>query len=773
MVVSGGGVFIPGDLEKRQCSAANHGVPPCSAPAPRSCWDLGLLVVLATILSSGCTSTKPPVAAAVVPRPAALPLEWDRLIPVSVERIDAEELKAQAEANDAMGLPPKFAVKKEPSEPVTLEKGERTELPVGVRRTRLRFYAPGARNISLEFSKVELPNTARITLYDANGEARYRSLTAGDVSKDKRLGTPVLEGDQLLLEVDVTDSEADRAFLQLQSVYSGFRFFEYKHSLPCNVDVACARSSGYASADTIEKLARSVAMVKARDTVCTGFLINNTKGDYEPLFMTAAHCRIDSDAAGVAEFYWNRQKKACTGDDYAYGDFQSGAKFEATYPESDFTLLLLDEAPLEAYRPFFAGWDSRDPKRFAPDRTPYAFTVHHPQEDAKKVSTLTLKEAPTSGTFVAKDGAFFASDPSPGFLKRLFGKKREPNHWYFSEFADGTSERGSSGAPLFDEKGHVFGELHGALKKKEKGDVDRCKSKETIFGMLSAAWKGDTSKGPWLSDKLDPGERRVEVLAGVEPDYKCAEASMLEIRADESVLPGSTRNKAVVENLKPYSRSRRLNWVVTGGEQTKGSRADEAIEFSAPVKGKGEVVLTVTQVVPPCTFTGERRVHVSSADKEPVGTVGTAGAAGTADEGDRRTGTGGDDANQKLSASETPVSRPLGTIYFATGSWVVRKEGRDVIARVAPDIQENESGEVTLIGRCDRRGTDTYNDWLGRKRAEAVSKALREAGVTVGASPHSRGKKDATGQNAEGWRRDRRVDIVAETARTEQVHQGN
>jgi peptidoglycan-associated lipoprotein len=68
---------------------------------------------------------------------------------------------------------------------------------------------------------------------------------------------------------------------------------------------------------------------------------------------------------------------------------------------------------------------------------------------------------------------------------------------------------------------------------------------------------------------------------------------------------------------------------------------------------------------------------------------------------------------------------------------------------------------VRLIGRADPRGEIEYNFVLGESRSAVVKQFLSSHGVEGGRiSTTSRGKLDASGTDEDGWRRDRRVDVV-------------
>ena len=68
---------------------------------------------------------------------------------------------------------------------------------------------------------------------------------------------------------------------------------------------------------------------------------------------------------------------------------------------------------------------------------------------------------------------------------------------------------------------------------------------------------------------------------------------------------------------------------------------------------------------------------------------------------------------------------------------------------------------IRLVGRADPRGEGEYNMALGEHRAGSARQYLANLGVGIGKiAETSRGKLDATGTDAAGWERDRRVDIL-------------
>lgn len=103
-------------------------------------------------------------------------------------------------------------------------------------------------------------------------------------------------------------------------------------------------------------------------------------------------------------------------------------------------------------------------------------------------------------------------------------------------------------------------------------------------------------------------------------------------------------------------------------------------------------------------------------------------------------------------------------LYFDFDSDVVREEYASVVAAHARKLSAGTL-QVRLEGHTDERGSDSYNNALGLRRAEAVKQALRLAGAT-GAQVESvtfGEQKPAAGGEGEGeeaWARNRRVEIV-------------
>jgi peptidoglycan-associated lipoprotein len=90
-------------------------------------------------------------------------------------------------------------------------------------------------------------------------------------------------------------------------------------------------------------------------------------------------------------------------------------------------------------------------------------------------------------------------------------------------------------------------------------------------------------------------------------------------------------------------------------------------------------------------------------------------------------------------------------------------QDRDVLAQIAKCLTTGPLAgrAVRLVGRADARGEPEYNMGLGEHRAGSVKGYLTQLGVEGRrVAETSRGELDASGTSEDGWRRDRRVDVL-------------
>ncbi|MFA5116675.1 MAG: OmpA family protein [Candidatus Omnitrophota bacterium] len=83
-------------------------------------------------------------------------------------------------------------------------------------------------------------------------------------------------------------------------------------------------------------------------------------------------------------------------------------------------------------------------------------------------------------------------------------------------------------------------------------------------------------------------------------------------------------------------------------------------------------------------------------------------------------------------------------VYFDYNKSALRDDTVKILTDAAGTLRRNPETDILITGNCDRRGSESYNEKLGRRRAEAVEKFMLESGLDAERIRIvSRGKLDA------------------------------
>ncbi len=430
-----------------------------------------MLAGLATIALAGFARAMPPGA----PAPASFA---GGVVPASALRAEVVPLAgpareaATATPGSGGAEPFPFATRVEVN--LGAERAGRWEkAPDGGAIWRLRIASPGARSLNLGFTTFDLPPGAALWLYRPDRSQVRGPYTSADASPGGQLWTPVIPGDEVVVELTVPAGERDRVRLEIGAVNQGFRDLAVAalgSAFPCYTDVVCPQADSWR--DQVDAVALySIGGVIA----CTGTLLADTARDFRPFFLTARHCLSDPADADTVVVYWNYQSPVCGqhgGGSLAQS--QSGATLRATWAGTDFTLVELAKKPDSAFHVFYAGWN------VSGDTPASAVAIHQP----KAVKVITFADHP----LLAVDTDL---QPQPPLV-----------WWLVDPYTSGTTDNGSSGACLFDESRLCVGTLI-------DGTPASCDATTDWYGRLSAGWDGggtpDTSLRAWL-DARGTGE---------------------------------------------------------------------------------------------------------------------------------------------------------------------------------------------------------------------------------------------------------------------------
>lgn len=109
----------------------------------------------------------------------------------------------------------------------------------------------------------------------------------------------------------------------------------------------------------------------------------------------------------------------------------------------------------------------------------------------------------------------------------------------------------------------------------------------------------------------------------------------------------------------------------------------------------------------------------------------------------------------------------LDNILFETGKAQLLQGSQRSISRVSEFLNNYPDRNITIEGHTDSRGSDTLNQQLSKRRADAVRMALLEQGISssrVAAKGLGEQYPVATNDTREGRLQNRRVDIIIENA---------
>jgi len=356
---------------------------------------------------------------------------------------------------------------------------------------RLHLSANSALHLNLGFKKMHLPASATLFILDAKSGEIYQQYSAADNKFHGELWTPIIASNELIVEINLSTSDVQQLELELLQAGQGIKVINpgvYNNkSGSCNIDVICPQGNNWR--DEIRAVARYTISDSSGTYLCTGTLINNTRGDLAPLFLTAAHCNVSDTTTTSMVFYWNYETSVCAGiEDGALDQNQNGAslvsRFEGLSANSDFALVRLDTMPDASFNVHYAGWDNRD-QIYTGVRA-----IHHPSGDEKRISidndALTITNYSTDAT-----------NANGHFLR-------------IGAWDEGTTEGGSSGSGLWNLNHHLVGTLSGG------GASCDALLEPDWYGRLASHWSGNNFSSNQLAPHLDPVNSASATLDGID-----------------------------------------------------------------------------------------------------------------------------------------------------------------------------------------------------------------------------------------------------------------
>ena len=364
-------------------------------------------------------------------------------------------LKKEDAISEKNGAPARIAVILPMNINLT-EQGEWTTLPDSTRICRLTLKSDGALGVLLYYNQFYIPKGDKLFIYDKSKDQLLGAYTNNTCPQDRnsQFSTQLISGDEVTLEY-VSTSQIDEPSIIISGFGYGYNHIKsntkatgFGTSGSCQVNVNC--SEGYNWQIQKRGIAKTITAINGGSYLCTGSLINNTRNDGTPYFLSAYHCFFvgTSEATySTMQFYFDYETIGCGSEPQIDVNKSTkvlvGSQMLITNPiagGSDGALLKLNSSIPSNIVACYNGWDATNTPATS------GVTIHHPSGDVKKISTYTTPL--TTGTAITE-----------------LGTTKANVHWVVqfspTENGHGTTEGGSSGAPLFNQNGLIVGSLTG------------------------------------------------------------------------------------------------------------------------------------------------------------------------------------------------------------------------------------------------------------------------------------------------------------------------
>lgn len=385
---------------------------------------------------------------------------------------------------------------------------------------RLSLSSEGARQVVLVFSEFHLPEGSRLFVYNEDKSMIFGPYTHEDNPESGIFSIGLLIGDHVTVEYEAPKTlnkktprqvirqakNEDELRLHIDQFSYVFRgpstidmgtryYYDFNSSQYCEVNANCPEGDDWRLQQ--KGVAHLFVIIGNQGGFCTGSMVNNTANDGRPLFLTAEHCGGWTSETDLKKwiFTFGFETPGCDNiQEQPKGNVIVGAKRLATAGgngTSDFLLLELNttKEKLQEWNVVYNGWDREG------IASPSGVGLHHPSGDVKKISTYTKPLVSTTYQDAEMAGATNA------FWKVT---------WSPTENGHGITEGGSSGSPLFNDKGYIIGTL--------TGGSSYCSSPNNpdSYGKVSYHWESNgTDSSRRLDYWLDPehtGAMRCEPL---------------------------------------------------------------------------------------------------------------------------------------------------------------------------------------------------------------------------------------------------------------------
>ncbi|MDD2634174.1 MAG: choice-of-anchor J domain-containing protein [Bacteroidales bacterium] len=517
---------------------------------------------------------------------------------VSIDNIDHVQLpppsmdlvRAEDAFDEKNGLPMKIS-RLLPVNVNVENSGTWSELENGKTIWQLRLSSEGAVANALHFDKFILPQGSSVFVYNYDRSIVMGPYTNEDNPKREEYAIGLFSGDDVIIEYTAAkeksltgDVEVVIPEIQIAAfsfVYRGAEQFGigakntgYGASASCQVNVNCPEGNNWRTQQ--KGVARIYFIEGQYGYFCSGSLVNNTRNNQTPYFLTADHCGGDATTSEFNQwiFKFNYESSGCTSYSEPYGNNITGCTKKSRGPlngGSDFLLLELNTTPtnIKNIGGVYNGWSK------STSASPSGVSIHHPSGDIKKISTYTT--ALTTTTYYGGTG-------NTGANYAHWNVK-----WATTATSRGVTEGGSSGSPIFNSNGLVVGTLSGGLSACTVGGAGPGTGPDEpdLYGKLSYHWTSNgSSSSQQLKYWLDPDDTGATTCDFLDPNN-------IGLIADfsASTTTVATGGQVSFTDLSMGGSITSRSWSFPGGTPSSSTATNPTITYNTA--GTYNVTLTV------------------------------------------------------------------------------------------------------------------------------------------------------------------------------------
>lgn len=331
-----------------------------------------------------------------------------------------------------------------------------------------RISAPGATAVRLHLAPFDLPESAELYVYSADGQAFGPYMGRGPID-DGELWTNTIFGEDVRLQIRVAAQDAAQTRLVIAGVGYLGPGLPMAGSNLCGDNAACVWNAACAGVNA--------AVTNARDAVasilfasggsyyiCTGGLVvDSDDSSVVPYFLTANHCISTSGEASSLETYFDYESGSCSTPNctqpYNSTGETVGSQIVAANRTGDYTLLRLSSTPTTPDGVAkYLGWTAT---AVASSNGAHLYRISHPQGSPQAYSEHDVDTSKTTCRTWPRGS------------------------WIYSRDIKGATEGGSSGSPVLNGSGQIVGQLSGGCGF-NVNDVCDTASNATVDGAFAS-----------------------------------------------------------------------------------------------------------------------------------------------------------------------------------------------------------------------------------------------------------------------------------------------